>query len=202
MIHVAEVAVTGRSRLTTRLSDGRWNLAIFCCAALLFLSVGIHLLTQLGITGDEPAYLLQGYVIIHFHMLNMANAVHDPEIYQQFYTSSPIDRVYDFRGNGVELIAYLPGYSLVVGLLYLIGGRLLIIVVQSLAGALTALLVFQQGRLVWRSRAVGLFAALAYSTSSARSALCRSNIPFHAGDARGHGRLCAGHISASQDSRS
>jgi hypothetical protein len=162
---MAEFAATGRNWLPARLAGSQWNLAIFCCAALLFLSVGIHLMTQLGITGDEPAYLLQGYVIIHFHMLNMANAVHDPKIYQQFYTSSPIDRVYDFRGNGVELIAYLPGYSLVVGLLYLIGGRLLVIVVQSLAGALTALLVFQQGQLIWRSRAVGLFAALAYGTS-------------------------------------
>jgi hypothetical protein len=122
-------------------------------------------MTQLNITGDEPAYLLQGYVLVHFHTLNMDRAVADPRIYLQFFNHSPTDRVYDFRNNGVLLIAYMPGYSLVVGLLYLLGGRLLIIVIQSLAGAATALLVFQQGLRIWRSRPVAVFAALAYVTS-------------------------------------
>ena len=160
-----EVAVPSGHVKTERLPGGRWNLVIFCFAALLFLAASIHLMTQLGITGDEPAYLLQGYVLVHFHTLNMDRAVVDPQIYLQFYDHAPTERVYDFRNNGVLLIAYLPGYSLVVGLLNVLGGRPLIMVVQSLAGAATALLVFQQGLRIWRSRAIALFATLAYVTS-------------------------------------
>ncbi len=161
----AEPGAAVSSSYIQSVSGSRWNLAIFCSTTLIFLAASIHLITQLGITGDEPAYLLQGYVLVHFHTLNMAHAVRDPLIYLQFFNHSPTERVYDFRGNGVELIAYLPGYSLIVGLLYLLGGRLLIVVVQSLAGALTALLVFQQSLRIWQSHAVGLFATLAYVTS-------------------------------------
>ncbi len=153
-------AVSGSS--APRAPSGRLNLAVFCFTALIFLAASIHLITQLGITGDEPAYLLQGYVILHFQTLNMTYAVHDPRIYLQFFNHSPTDRVYDFRGSGVELIAYLPGYPLIASLLYLLGGRLLIVVVQSLAGALTALLVFQQSLRFWQSHAVGVFATVAY----------------------------------------
>jgi hypothetical protein len=122
-------------------------------------------MTQLSITGDEPAYLLQGYVLVHFHTVNMDRAVADPQIYLQFVNYAPTDRVYDFRNNGVLLLPYMPGYSLVVGMLYLLGGRLLIMIIQSLAGAATALLVFQEGLRIWQSRAIALFATLAYITS-------------------------------------
>ena len=74
--------------------------------------------------------------------------------------------MYDFLGNcGVEMEAYLPGYAAVIGLLYALGGRLLIVVVQSIAAAMTALLLFQEADRLWHSRAVDLFVTITYLTS-------------------------------------
>ncbi len=142
-------------------------LGIFFCSLVLFCAASTYLITQLGITGDEPWYLLLGYSLVHFHTVDMAQVVHDPGIYRHFVGSLEVGvgRAWDFRGNGVLVQVYLPGYAAIVGALYALGGRWLIVCVQSLGGALIATLLFQETYRLWQSRAAALFATVVYVTS-------------------------------------
>lgn len=142
-----------------------WSIGVFCGALAVLLVASIHLIIRLPPTGDEPWYLLQGYSLVHFHAVDLAWVQNDLKVYHHFLGYVPADHIGDYRGNGVELVPYLPGYAAVVGPLYALGGRLLIVAAQSLAGALTATLLFQEAYRLWRSRAVALFATLAYLTS-------------------------------------
>ncbi len=142
-------------------------LGIFFCSLVLLCAASTYLITQLGITGDEPWYLLLGYSLVHFHTVDMAQVVHDPGIYRHFVGSleEGVGRAWDFRGNGVLVQVYLPGYAAIVGALYALGGRWLIVCVQSLASALIATLVFHETYRLWQSRAAALFATVVYVTS-------------------------------------
>lgn len=140
-------------------------LGIFCCSLVLFCAASVYLITQLRISGDEPWYLLQGYGIVHFYTVDMTPVVHDPRIYQQFVSSIAVGRAWDFRGNGVLVQVYLPGYAAIIGALYALGGRWLIVCVQSLGGALITAFLFQETYRLWQSRAVALFATVVYVTN-------------------------------------
>lgn len=141
-----------------------WSLRIFCGSFVVLCATSVYLITQIGLTGDEPWYLLQGYSLAHFHSVDMAWVAHATSIYRQFIGSVPPDHLRDFRGNGVLVETYLPGYAAIVGVLYALGGRLLIICVQSLAGALVATLLFRETYRLWQSHAAALFATVAYCT--------------------------------------
>lgn len=138
---------------------------MFCGTLAVLIAASIHLIAGLPPTGDEPWYLLQGYSLIHFHTVDLAWLQTHIQVYHHFLGYVPADHIGDYRGNGVEIVPYLPGYAAVVGPLYSLGGRFLIVAAQSLAGALTATLLFQAAYRLWHSRAAALFAALAYLTS-------------------------------------
>jgi hypothetical protein len=144
--------------------ERRWSLGVFAVALVVFLFVSLRLIGLIGITGDEPWYLLQAYTLTHFHTVDLARAIHDPHIYGQFLGNAPDDHIRDFRGNGVEVMAYLPGYAALIGPLYALGGRGLIVFAQALAAAATATLLFGEAWRLFRSRAVALFAVAAYLT--------------------------------------
>ncbi|GEM_PF-2191941 len=163
--NAASITLPRSWRMRQWIRRNRWPLGVFFGTLFIFLIASINLIINLHITGDEPAYLLQGYAIIHLHTVEMNRVVSDPQIYRQFFNHAPLDRVYDFRGNGVEMEAYLPGYAAIIGLLYALGGRFLIVAVQSIAAALTALLMFQETDRLWHSRAVDVFVTIAYLSS-------------------------------------
>ena len=140
----------------------RLGLSLFAIAALSLVAASVNLIAQAHVVGDEPWYLLQGYSIVHFHTVNLARVVGDLHIYQRFLGMTPDDHTYDFRGNGVRMLAYLPGYGAVVGALDALGGRLLVVLTQSLVAAFTALLVYRECLRLFTSRAVAVFAAVAY----------------------------------------
>lgn len=134
------------------------SLAVLCAAS-------VYLISRLSLSGDEPWYLLQGYNLVHFHTVDLSRLIQEPQLYHQFVGSVPEVRAPDFRGNGVRVEAYLPGYAAFVGVLYALGGRWLIVCVQALGGAVIATLLFQEACRLWQARAAALFAVATYLTS-------------------------------------
>lgn len=160
-------AVDGRTKTSApaRRARTRRGLAAFCGMLLLLLAASLALIAQLGMTGDEPWYVLQGYSLLHNHTVDMTAVIHDRRIYSQLLANLPPDHVADYRGNGVLVVPYLPGYSLFAGLLYLLGGRFLIVVVQAVLVAGVGAALLREAERLWRSRAAALFVVLAFLTS-------------------------------------
>ncbi|HEX6819265.1 MAG TPA: hypothetical protein VF120_12885, partial [Ktedonobacterales bacterium] len=140
---------------------GRAPLALFAASFIFYVVVGLILIAQLGITGDEPWYLMLGYSLVHNHTANLAAIIHNPPLYHSF-TSHADDHTGDYLGNGERVLPNLPGYALILGLATVVAGRVGIVVVQAAATALTATLLFSEGRRLFASRAAGVFAAAAF----------------------------------------
>lgn len=148
----------------TRLSRDE-RLRVFFGSLAVFSVTSIYLINRLSLTGDEPWYMLQGYSLVHFRSVNMVRVFHDAQIYRQFIGSVTSARATDFRGNGVFVQVYLPGYAAIVGSFYALGGRWFVVFVQSLGGAVVATLLYQEMYRLWQARSAALFATVAYLTS-------------------------------------
>lgn len=142
--------------------SGRMGWWIFAVALVTLTLSSANILLQVHVIGDEPWYLLQGYSIVRFHTVNLARVTHDFGAYFHFLGGTPNDHTYDFRGNGEQVLAYLPGYAAFAGPLDMVAGRLLILLTQSLVAACTAVLVYREGLRLFASRAAALFATTAY----------------------------------------
>lgn len=140
-------------------------LLVFLAALVWFLLVALHLIGSIGMTGDEPWYVLQGESLAVYHTLNFAPIQHAPQFYSQFFRAAPTDHVLAVPGTAEKVLPYLPGYAAIIGPLYVLGGRTLVVVVQSLAAAGTAALVYLEARNLWRSLPISFFATLAYATA-------------------------------------
>ena len=139
-----------------------WTAATFLVSFAVLLAVSELLITRLRPTGDEPWYLLQSYAIMHLHGSNLAPLVRDHTIYAQFLGTSPNDHTMDYLGKGEAVLVNLPGYATLIGPLYHLGNRALVVAFQALVGALTGTLVFQEAHHVYASRKVAVLAWLAY----------------------------------------
>lgn len=162
---LAAVGGPAKTAATARRARSRGELLAFCGMLLLLVVASLALIAQIGMTGDEPWYVLQGYSLLHNHTVDMTAVLHDRRIYGQLLASLPPDHVSDYRGNGVLVVPYLPGYSLFAGLLYLLGGRFLIVVAQAALVACLGTALLREARRLWRSRAAALFAVLAFLAS-------------------------------------
>lgn len=142
-----------------------WHAAIFCVALALLLTAALHIVGATLPAGDEPWYLLQGYGMWHFHSPDLAAAVRTPSIYSRFLANLPDDHTRDFLGNGERVLAYLPGYAVLIGPLYAMGGRPLIAGAQALLAALVGVLLYDEALRLHASRGAAIVAALAFATS-------------------------------------
>ncbi len=137
-------------------------LVVYGVAFAFYLAAGLILIAQLGITGDEPWYLMLGYSLVHNHTANLAAIVHNPALYHTF-TSHADDHTGDYLGAGERVLPNLPGYALILGIATALAGRAGIVIVQAAATALTATLLFTEGQRLFASRAAGVFAAAAFA---------------------------------------
>lgn len=133
------------------------------CGVLLPLS--LWLVLRVAPTGDEPWYLLQADALVHWHRFDLAPALRDRELMTRLLGNSPDDHTRDYLGNGERMLVNLPGYAAAIAPLYALGGRPLIVAVQAIAAAATGALVFSEARKIFGSRAIAVFAWLAYLVS-------------------------------------
>lgn len=141
----------------------RRSLAVFILSLGLFLVASVHLTSAIGLAGDEPWYVLQGLSIVYYHTVDMSHILGNLALLHHFlYT--PGTHVAHFVGHSIVL-TYLPGYAAIVGTLYALDGRLLVVGIQSVVAASTALLLFHEALRLWHSQVVALFAVLAYVTA-------------------------------------
>jgi hypothetical protein len=139
-----------------------WTLGVFAGAFTLMAGVGLRLIVSLHVTGDEPWYLLQSYSLLHRHTPDLSAALRDQRLHAQLLGTTRDDHTRDYLGNGQRLLFYLPGYAAAIAPMYALGGRALVVLVQALAAALTAALLYAEARRTFGSRPVALFACLAY----------------------------------------
>ncbi len=85
-------------------------LVVYGVAFAFYLAVGLILIAQLGVTGDEPWYLMLGYSLVHNHTADLAAIIHNPALYHTF-TSHADDHTGDYLGNGERVLPNLPGYA-------------------------------------------------------------------------------------------
>ena len=97
-------------------------LVVYGVAFAFYLAAGLILIAQLGITGDEPWYLMLGYSLVHNHTANLAAIVHNPALYHTF-TSHADDHTGDYLGAGERVLPNLPGYALILGIATALAGR-------------------------------------------------------------------------------
>jgi hypothetical protein len=133
---------------------------VFAFAVLLTAS--LHLIGQIGLSGDEPWYLLQGFALLHFHTVDVARIIDNPSLFRHFLGGGRDDHTLAIPGGAGRVLTYLPGYAALAAPLDALGGRALLVAAQALAGAVVAALVFAEARRLHCSQAVGIFAALAY----------------------------------------
>lgn len=153
------------ARYAKALRASKDSVRVFGGAFCLFILASIYLMQRIGPAGDEPWYVLQGLSIVYYHTVDMSKIATNFGLYHLAFGHAPSGRLQDFLHNGVLVITYLPGYAAIIGFLYAIGGRLLIVVAQSTAAALTAVLLFQESLRLWHARSVAIFAVLAYVTA-------------------------------------
>lgn len=139
----------------------RWTIRVFVVTFAVVLGLSEWLVARIGVTGDEPWYLLQCYGLIHLHSSNLAPLLHDPATYARFLGTHADSHTRDYLGNGERVLFYLPGYAAVIAPFYALGGRSLIVAFQSLVAALTGALLFDEARRVFGSPWVAIFAWLA-----------------------------------------
>lgn len=160
--HAPPASHVPRWRALPRVPFAHPRLTLFAAAFALALAASLHVIGSVGTTGDEPWYLLQAYCLLHFHTVDLTPVLRDHSIYARFLGNVPDDHTYDFTGNGVRVLAYLPGYALVIAPLYALGGRALIGAAQAAAVALVAPLLYGEAMRLYGSGRIALFAALAY----------------------------------------
>jgi hypothetical protein len=154
---------TFRFPTTVRKALGTY-LVVFAAALGTFLAAAVHLIGSIPTTGDEPWYLLQAYSIVHFHTVDLARAIHDAPVYARFLGTAANDHARDFVGDGEQMVTYLPGYAAIIGPLYTLGGRGIVVAAQAIAAALAALLLFAEAQRLFQRRLAAFFALLAYLT--------------------------------------
>lgn len=142
-----------------------WLGSVFLVSLVWFLAIALHLIATTGMTGDEPWYVLQGEALTLFHTLDFSPILHAPSLYGQFFHTAPSDHILRVPGTNERVLPYLPGYAAILGPLYVLGGRSLVVVVQSLCAAATATLLFREAYCLWRSRVTALFATLGFATA-------------------------------------
>lgn len=167
---IAALPAAPPSAVAPRRAPGQWlrarpRLALFVVAFVPALAVSLHVIASVGATGDEPWYLLQAYCLLHFHTVDLTPVLRDHRIYAQFLGNLRDDHTYDFTGNGARVLAYLPGYALLIAPVFALGGRALIGVLQAALTALMIVLVYDEAHRLYGSRRVELFAALACLTA-------------------------------------
>jgi hypothetical protein len=163
VMEVAPTPGTSRSEWIRGRLDP-WTLEIWAGAFAVLMTASLHLIGQVGLSGDEPWYLLQGYALLHFHTVDVARVVQDPALFQQFLGGGRDDHTLAIPGSAGRVLTYLPGYAALVAPLDALGGRALLVAAQALAGAAVAALLFAEARRLHGSRAAGIFAALAFVT--------------------------------------
>ncbi len=136
---------------------GPRNPILFTGALALYLVASAIVSVRLAPTGDEPSYLLLGDALIRHHTANLAVTTQD-------HLPIPLEwaHIADYLGNGEQLVYYLPGYSLSIGVFYVLGGRMAVFALQSVVASGAVVLLFREGRRLYASPAAGLFAALAF----------------------------------------
>src|SRR5579885_2370923 len=85
--NAASITLPRSWRMRQWIRRNRWPLGVFFGTLFIFLIASINLIINLHITGDEPAYLLQGYAIIHLHTVEMNRVVSAPQIYRNSSTT-------------------------------------------------------------------------------------------------------------------
>lgn len=150
------------ARLEAHLRLNRWTVGVFLSSFALLLGLSEWLVARIGVTGDEPWYLLQAYGLLHLHSSNLTPLLSDPRMYARFLGTHADTHTRDFMGHGVRVLFYLPGYAATIAPLYALGGRPLIVAFQSLVAALTAALLFDESRRLFGSQWAAVFAWLAF----------------------------------------
>jgi len=129
-IGLAAAAVVPRPRLPRPRAS-----VLFAVAWGFLLTVGLAYVSRLRVSGDEPHYLLMAQSLWREHDLDLQDNI-DRGDWRE-YTPGPISPHYGFpRADGRPFPAHSPGLPLLLAPVYAIGGRVLCVVLLTLAGAL------------------------------------------------------------------
>ena len=141
-------------------------------AALVFLAVGLKMSRDVGLSGDEPHYLLITHSILEDGDLEVRNNYLAGD-YQSFYLGKigphlASNTPYSVHGVGLPLLL-VPGYAL--------AGLVGVVVTLALVGSLIVLGVFRVAGHVGVSESGAGLAALAFAFTSPALFLCVSAYP-------------------------
>jgi hypothetical protein len=141
-------------------------------ALCVYLVVGYRIQQTVGLSGDEPHYLLVAHSLIHDGDLRVAEDYKE-ESFREFFSGKMGPHLahgtpYSVHGVGLPLLL-LPGFAL-LGL----GGVLL---TEALLGAFTVREVYRAGELLTDNRTAALLAAVGFGVTTPALFLCTAAYP-------------------------
>lgn len=156
------------ARVPGRMTAKRVSAVAFC----LFVSVGLKMSSDVGLSGDEPHYLLITHSILEDGDLRVKNNYFDAD-YQNFYRGKigphlAVGTPYSVHGIGLPLLL-VPGYAA--------AGMSGVLVTLALLGALLVGGIFRVGDNLGLSGEAATLAASAFALTSPALFLCVSAYP-------------------------
>ena len=155
-------------RMPGRMTANRVSAVAFC----VFVAVGFKMSSDVGLSGDEPHYLLITHSILEDGDFGVQNNYFEAD-YQNFFRGKigphlAVGTPYSVHGIGLPLLL-VPGYA--------IAGMSGVLVTLALLGAVLAGSIFRVGRHLGVSDEAATLAASAFALTSPALFLCASAYP-------------------------
>jgi len=155
-------------RVPRHMTANRVSAVAFC----VFVAVGFKMSSDVGLSGDEPHYLLITYSILEDGDLRVQNNYVEAD-YQHFYRGKigrhlAVGTPYSVHGIGLPLLL-VPGYA--------VAGMSGVVVTLAFLGTLLVGSIFRVGRHLGVSEEAATLAAFAFALTSPALFLCVSAYP-------------------------